>query len=119
MGGKQAFVVGGGNSAGQAALHLSKYADYVAIVIRSQSLAAGMSDYLIPDIPTVPNIDVRDDTEIASGGGQGHPAHLPLPAQRGGPRPAGPPDALAGLRGTTRTTERPPTLGSRHHPGFF
>src|SRR6185503_12196123 len=42
--GKPVFVVGGGNSAGQAALHLSKYAQQVTILIRSQSLAASMSD---------------------------------------------------------------------------
>ena len=43
--GKPAFVVGGGNSAGQAALHLAKYAEQVTILIRSQTLAASMSDY--------------------------------------------------------------------------
>ena len=43
-------MVGGGNSAGQTALHLSKYAQQVTILIRSQSLAASMSDYLIREI---------------------------------------------------------------------
>src|SRR5215831_19264540 len=70
--GKPAFVVGGGNSAGQAALHLAKYARQVTILIRSQSLAASMSDYLIRQIEAAPNVDVRYRCEVAGGGGSGH-----------------------------------------------
>ena len=70
--GKPAFVVGGGNSAGQAALHLSKYAQQVTILVRSQSLAASMSDYLIRQIQAAPNVDVRYRCEVAGGGGSGH-----------------------------------------------
>jgi len=75
---KPAFVVGGGNSAGQAALHLSKYAQQVTILIRSQSLAASMSDYLIREIDAAPNVDVRYRCEVAGGGGSGHLEHLLL-----------------------------------------
>jgi thioredoxin reductase (NADPH) len=70
--GKPAFVVGGGNSAGQAALHLSKYAQQVTILVRSQTLAASMSDYLIRQIEAAPNVDVRYRCEVAGGGGSGH-----------------------------------------------
>jgi thioredoxin reductase (NADPH) len=76
--GKPAFVVGGGNSAGQAALHLSKYAQQVTILIRSQSLAASMSDYLIREIEAAPNVDVRYRCEVAGGGGNGHLEQLLL-----------------------------------------
>ena len=76
--GKPAFVVGGGNSAGQAALHLSKYAQQVTILIRSQSLAASMSDYLIRQIEAAPNVDVRYRCEVAGGGGSGHLEQLLL-----------------------------------------
>jgi thioredoxin reductase (NADPH) len=76
--GKPAFVVGGGNSAGQAALHLSKYARQVTILIRSQSLAASMSDYLIRQIDATPNVDVRYRCEVAGGGGSGHVEQLLL-----------------------------------------
>src|SRR5215469_2140852 len=76
--GKPAFVVGGGNSAGQAALHLSKYAQQVTILVRSQTLAASMSDYLIRQIEAAPNIDVRYRCEVAGGGGSGHLEHLRL-----------------------------------------
>jgi thioredoxin reductase (NADPH) len=70
--GKPAFVVGGGNSAGQAALHLSKYAQQVTILVRSESLAASMSDYLIRQIEAAPNVDVRYRCEVAGGAGSGH-----------------------------------------------
>jgi thioredoxin reductase (NADPH) len=70
--GKPVFVVGGGNSAGQAALHLSRYAQQVTILVRSQSLAASMSDYLIRQIEAAPNVDVRYRCEVAGGGGRGH-----------------------------------------------
>ena len=70
-------MVGGGNSAGQAALHLAKYAQQVTILIRSQSLAASMSDYLIRQIQAAPNVDVRYRCEVAVGG-SGHLEQLRL-----------------------------------------
>ena len=76
--GKPAFVVGGGNSAGQAALHLSKYAQQVTILVRSQTPAASMSDYLIRQIEAAPNVDVRYHCEVAGGGGSGHLEQLLL-----------------------------------------
>ena len=48
--GENVYVIGGANSAGQAALNLAKYAARVTLVIRGQSLRAGMSDYLIKQI---------------------------------------------------------------------
>jgi len=76
--GKPAFVVGGGNSAGQAALHLAKYAQQVTILVRSPSLAASMSDYLIRQIEAAPNVDVRYRCEVAGGHGSGHLEQLLL-----------------------------------------
>jgi thioredoxin reductase (NADPH) len=85
--GKPVFVVGGGNSAGQAALHLAKYAQQVTILVRSQSLAASVSDYLIRQIQSdylirqiqaAPNVDVRHRCEVAGGGGSGHLEQLLL-----------------------------------------
>jgi thioredoxin reductase (NADPH) len=69
--GKRVFVVGGGNSAGQAALHLSKFASHVTVLVRSASLAESMSDYLIEDIKVNPNISVQYNGEIVDGGGDG------------------------------------------------
>jgi thioredoxin reductase (NADPH) len=74
--GKPAFVVGGGNSAGQAALHLAKYAEQVTLLVRSQSLAASMSDYLTREIANAANVHVRYRSEVAGGGGDGRLEHL-------------------------------------------
>jgi thioredoxin reductase (NADPH) len=76
--GRHAFVVGGGNSAGQAALHLSKYARQVSILVRSTSLAASMSDYLIRDIDNAPNVDVRYGVEVVASAGDGRLEQLQL-----------------------------------------
>jgi len=63
------FVVGGANSAGQAALHLAKYAANVTLVVRGSSLAAGMSDYLVRQIEATPNVVVRLRTQVVGGRG--------------------------------------------------
>jgi thioredoxin reductase (NADPH) len=78
MAGKPVFVVGGGNSAGQAAVHLAKYAQEVTILVRSHSLATSMSAYLVREIGNAPNISVRYHTEVAAGGGDGRLEHLLL-----------------------------------------
>jgi thioredoxin reductase (NADPH) len=60
-------VVGGGNSAGQAALYLSRYADRVSVLVRSESLAQSMSEYLIEQLDGTPNVDVRHRVEVVDG----------------------------------------------------
>lgn len=69
MSGRHVFVAGGGNSAGQATVHLAKYADHVTLVVRGGSLSASMSDYLIKEIEATDNIEVRLQTRIIDGGG--------------------------------------------------
>ncbi len=64
--GQDVFVVGGGNSAGQAAMYLSNYARHVTILVRGQGLAESMSRYLIDQIGKTPNISVRTCARIAS-----------------------------------------------------
>lgn len=75
---KKVYIVGGGNSAGQAAMHLSKFADKVTIVIRGQDLTATMSAYLIDQIAGTPNIEVRPYVEVVGGSGDGHLQQLCL-----------------------------------------
>jgi len=58
MRGRSVFVAGGGNSAGQTALHLARWAGHVTILVRASSLAASMSDYLIRQVDATPNVDV-------------------------------------------------------------
>ena len=76
--GEHACVVGGGNSAGQAAMHLANFADRVTIVVRSNTLAASMSDYLVKSIERTPNIDIRYETDVVGGGGDGRLEWLDL-----------------------------------------
>jgi thioredoxin reductase (NADPH) len=76
--GREVVVVGGANSAGQAALHLARYARKVTLVVRAASLRAGMSDYLVRQVEATPNIEVRLGTEVIGGGGDGRLEHLVL-----------------------------------------
>ncbi|GAB3302008.1 FAD-dependent oxidoreductase [Hymenobacter tenuis] len=66
------YIVGGGNSAGQAAMYLATYARRVFIVIRGESLAASMSSYLIEQIGQTPNIELLPFTEVAEVCGGDH-----------------------------------------------
>lgn len=62
--GQDVAIIGGGNSAGQAAVYLSKRARHVNILIRGSDLSASMSDYLIQRIDRIENIDVLAHTEV-------------------------------------------------------
>ncbi|RBY75119.1 pyridine nucleotide-disulfide oxidoreductase [Blastococcus sp. TF02-09] len=76
--GEEVFVVGGANSAGQAAIHLAGHAKRVTLVVRAATLEAGMSHYLVHQIEATPNIEVRTSTEVVDGGGDGWLDHLVL-----------------------------------------
>jgi thioredoxin reductase (NADPH) len=69
--GLHAVVVGGGNSAGQAVLHLARYCAHVDLVVRGATLAEGMSAYLVDAIAAEPVITVRTDAEVVSAEGEG------------------------------------------------
>jgi thioredoxin reductase (NADPH) len=76
--GQDVYVVGGANSAGQAAVYLSRIARSVTILVRGASLHASMSYYLIQQIDNVPNICVRGCTEVAAAHGRDHLERLTL-----------------------------------------
>jgi len=78
MEGQQVFVVGAGNSAGQAALHLAQHAASVAVLVRGDALATTMSDYLVTKLQATPNISVRLRTEVVDGQGSGRLERLTL-----------------------------------------
>jgi len=61
---RDVIIVGGGNSAGQAAMFLANTAKKVYVVIRGNDLGAKMSDYLVQRIMSTPNIEVRKETEV-------------------------------------------------------
>jgi len=76
-------IVGGGNSAGQAAVFLSQYASKIYMLVRGPGLAASMSRYLIDRIQSVPNIELHTDSQIS--GVDGGAAGLSTVAWRNGP----------------------------------
>jgi thioredoxin reductase (NADPH) len=78
MTGKDVYVVGGANSAGQAAVHLARYAASVTLLVRAQTPSAGMSDYLIKEIDRAGNITVRPRTQVVSAHGAGRLEELSL-----------------------------------------
>ncbi|GAA4724360.1 FAD-dependent oxidoreductase [Pedococcus ginsenosidimutans] len=86
MEGRDAYVVGGGNSAGQAAVHLARYAASVTLLVRRPDLASTMSDYLVREIASTSRISVRTSTRVTGGGGDGHLEWLELTGPEGAAR---------------------------------
>ncbi|HUN61212.1 MAG TPA: FAD-dependent oxidoreductase [Candidatus Sulfotelmatobacter sp.] len=70
--GETVYVVGGANSAGQAAINFSKYANKVVMLVRRESLAATMSQYLIDQIKKTSNIEVWPESEVIEVYGDTH-----------------------------------------------
>ena len=116
MTGGEVFVVGGGNSAGQAAVYLARYASSVTLLVRRDSLAATMSDYLIREIDASSLIQVRTATQVADGGGSGHLEWLDLRGPDGTERVSA--DGLFLLLGADPCGEWLPDAVVRDEGGF-
>ncbi|MFZ0832255.1 MAG: FAD-dependent oxidoreductase [Mycobacterium sp.] len=82
--GQDVYVIGGANSAGQAAVNLAKYAKSVTLVVRGPSLESSMSYYLIQQIEAIDNIEVRTCTVVKQACGDRHLEKLVLEDQRTG-----------------------------------
>ena len=119
MRGRKVFVAGGGNSAGQAALHLAKWAKQVTILVRAQSLADSMSDYLIREINAAPNVNVCYHVQVADGTGTGHLESLVLEDTTSGARRSVPADALFVLIGAQPRTQWLGEAIARDQQGFI
>src|SRR5271170_5734258 len=76
--GQDIYVVGGANSAGQAAVYLARHAKSVTLLVRGSSLEKSMSYYLIRQIADIPNITVQTCTEVIGASGDGHLETLTL-----------------------------------------
>ncbi len=72
MRGKEIFLIGGGNSAGQAAMFFANYAHSVRLLVRSDDLAKSMSHYLIEQLGSKDNVHVEVSTQVIGLGGDGH-----------------------------------------------
>jgi thioredoxin reductase (NADPH) len=114
--GGSVYVVGGANSAGQAAVHLSRYAEGVTLVIRGASLSASMSQYLLDEIGGKENIDLRVETEVVDAAGDGRLERLTLRGPDGDESVAA--DALFILIGAQPGTEWLPDEIERDERGF-
>jgi thioredoxin reductase (NADPH) len=77
------FVIGGANSAGQAALHFAKFADKVTMLVRSEGLTHSMSKYLIDEIERTSNIVLETGTRVVKANGNGHLEGLTLCGPKG------------------------------------
>jgi thioredoxin reductase (NADPH) len=119
FGGGHVFIAGGANSAGQAAVNLARYAKQVTIVVRGDSLAARMSQYLIDEISATANIDVRTRTQVAGAEGSGRLEALVLKDTETGDAETVPASALVVLIGAMPHTDwLPPHIGRDEH-GFI
>jgi thioredoxin reductase (NADPH) len=117
--GAHAYVVGGGNSAGQAALYLAKHAAQVSILVRADSLAPSMSLYLRDEIDAAHNIDVQYRTAVAGGGGRGRLDHLVLRDVDTGADRTVPAAALFLLIGARPRTDWLPDTVARDEAGYI
>ena len=86
MAGEEVYVVGEANSAGQAALHLAGFAAHVTLLVREDSLAVAMSDYLITQLEATPNVEVRLRTRVVDGHGEARLEALTVEDVRTGQR---------------------------------
>ncbi len=119
MGGRSVFIVGGGNSAGQAAVHVAAYASQVTLLLRTDSLAQSMSDYLIKEIEAGDNIAIRYGVEIAGASGEGRLQTITLSETSSGRTEELAADALIVLIGAQPRTDWLPEEIERDRWGFI
>lgn len=105
LAGDPVYVVGGANSAGQAALHLARFAARVTLLIRGDSLSAGMSAYLVTQIEAAPTIDVRLHTRLVGSRGESRLEGLTLEDTQTGGREEVPAAAVFILIGAEPHTD--------------
>ena len=116
--GAHTVIVGGGNSAGQAALHLQRYAADVTIVIRTPDLSSTMSQYLIDEIDAAPTITVIPNADVVDGRGDGWLRRVVVADRTSGQRRSLPADGLFVMIGAEPRTAWLPEQVERDRWGF-
>jgi thioredoxin reductase (NADPH) len=116
--GKDVFIVGGGNSAGQAAMFFSSYANSVTVLVRGEGLRLTMSQYLIGQIDARSNIKVEPFTVVVSVGGDDHLESI-CTSTHGGPAITRKADALFVLIGAVANTGWLPKDLQRDERGYI
>ncbi len=110
------FIVGGANSAGQAAMHFSKYARKVTMLVRARSLGEGMSKYLVDQIAGTSNIEVQTGTQVSEISGDTHLECIEV--ERNGERCRCPASSLFIFIGAAPMTDWLPETVLRDERGF-
>jgi len=118
FGGRRVLVIGGGNSAGQGAMYLARYAKEVEIVVRRAGLAETMSQYLVDQIAKTPNIRVIPGSEVASVEGQDRVERVTLRSVGDGSCHSEDADAVFIFIGTRPRTDWLPAGVLRDAKGF-
>lgn len=119
LAGRDVFIVGAGNSGGQAAVHLAQTARNVTILCRGRALEAAMSQYLIDQIAATPNIDVRLQVEVVGGGGNGRLERLEIRDNTAGTTEASEASGLFILAGAQPHTDWLPEAIERNERGYI
>jgi thioredoxin reductase (NADPH) len=116
--GEDVFIVGAGNSAGQAAIHLAKHARVVTMLCRGHDLSSTMSQYLRHQIHTTPNIEVWLRHEVAGGGGDQRLERLEIRNNETGEVTTKPAAALFIMAGAEPRTSWLPDAVERDEAGY-
>ena len=114
---EEVFIVGGANSAGQAALYFSQFARKVTLVVRGDSLERGMSHYLVEQVRALSNVTVLLNTEVTRVEGDGHLERVALRA-RGEPERTLPASALFIMIGAEPCTDWLDGVVARDERGY-
>jgi thioredoxin reductase (NADPH) len=117
--GEHIFVVGGANSAGQAAMFFSRYAARVTMLVRGDSLAKGMSQYLVDQIESTENIEVRLGASVAEARGTDRLQELVIESKTTGDLETVPAAGLFIFIGAKPHTDFVPDVVERNSAGFM
>jgi len=82
--GQDVYLIGGANSAGQAAVYFARFARQVTLLVRAGRLEKGMSQYLIEQIRAIPNIRVELNSEVAAASGEEHLESIAIASRAAG-----------------------------------
>jgi thioredoxin reductase (NADPH) len=116
--GLRVVVLGGGNSAGQAVLHLARYAAHVRLVVRGAALSEAMSQYLVDEIEANDGITVHASSEIVGGGGDGWLSEVVIRDRGSGAEQTVPAEGLFVMIGAEPRTAWLPQQVVRDRQGF-
>jgi thioredoxin reductase (NADPH) len=117
--GETVYVIGGANSAGQAAMHFSKFAEKVIMLVRGTSLASTMSHYLIEQIEKTPNIEVWTKTTVVEVQGDTRLTGITVQCEPSGTRKELPATSLFIFIGAQPSTDWLGSLIERDERGFI